>query len=133
MPFTEERKQTRLIHVGHVPIGGNAPIAVQSMTNTDTRDVSATVLQIERLSEAGCEIIRLAIPDEEAVTAFGLIRGKVEVPLIADIHFDHRLALGVLKAGADGLRINPGNIGTRNAVEKVVRACLLYTSDAADE
>jgi (E)-4-hydroxy-3-methylbut-2-enyl-diphosphate synthase len=122
MPVSEERKQTRQIHVGDVPIGGDAPIAVQSMTNTDTRNVSATVGQIERLSEAGCEIVRLAIPDEEAVTAFGLVRAKVRTPLIADIHFDHRLALGALRAGADGLRINPGNIGTRKAVERVVQA-----------
>ena len=122
MPFSENRKKTRQIRVGDIPIGGDAPIAVQSMTNTDTRDVSATVHQIERLSEAGCEIVRLAIPDEEAVTAFGVIRKKVGVPLIADIHFDHRLALGVLQAGADGLRINPGNIGTQKAVEKVVKA-----------
>jgi len=122
MPFSENRKKTRQIRVGDIPIGGDAPIAVQSMTNTDTRDVSATVHQIERLSDAGCEIVRLAIPDEEAVMAFGVIRRKVSVPLIADIHFDHRLALGVLEAGADGLRINPGNIGTQKAVEKVVRA-----------
>ncbi len=122
MPFSETRKKTRQIRVGDIPIGGDAPIAVQSMTNTDTRDVSATVHQIERLSEAGCEIVRLAIPDEEAVAAFGVIRKKVGVPLIADIHFDHRLALGVLEAGADGLRINPGNIGTQKAVEKVVKA-----------
>ena len=122
MPVSEARKQTRQIYVGDIPIGGDAPIAVQSMTNTDTRDVSSTVHQIERLSEAGCEIVRLAIPDEEAVTAFGEIRKRVNTPLIADIHFDHRLALGVLRAGADGLRINPGNIGTRKAVEKVVHA-----------
>jgi len=122
MPVSEIRKQTRQIYVGPIPIGGNAPIVVQSMTNTDTRDVSSTVHQIERLSEAGCEIVRLAIPDEEAVTAFGEIRKRVNTPLIADIHFDHRLALGVLRAGADGLRINPGNIGTRKAVEKVVHA-----------
>jgi len=122
MPVSEIRKQTRQIYVGPIPIGGNAPIVVQSMTNTDTRDVSSTVHQIERLSEAGCEIVRLAIPDEEAVTAFGEIRKRVNTPLIADIHFDHRLALGVLGAGADGLRINPGNIGTRKAVEKVVHA-----------
>jgi (E)-4-hydroxy-3-methylbut-2-enyl-diphosphate synthase len=122
MPFSKERKETRQIHVGDIPIGGDAPIAVQSMTNTDTRDVSATVRQIERLSEAGCEIVRLAIPDEEAVTAFGVIRKKVKTPLIADIHFDHRLALGALGAGADGLRINPGNIGTQKAVERVVQA-----------
>jgi (E)-4-hydroxy-3-methylbut-2-enyl-diphosphate synthase len=122
MPLSIERKKTRQIHIGDIPIGGGAPIAVQSMTNTDTRDVSATVHQIEQLSDAGCEIVRLAIPDEEAVTAFREIKKKVRVPLIADIHFDHRLALGALNAGADGLRINPGNIGSQRAVEKVVNA-----------
>ena len=122
MPLSGERKKTRQIHVGDIPIGGNAPVAVQSMTNTDTRDISATVHQIEQLSDAGCEIVRLAIPDEEAVTAFREIKKKVRTPLIADIHFDHRLALGALSAGADGLRINPGNIGSQRAVEKVVNA-----------
>ncbi len=122
MPITGVRKPTKMIHVGHVPIGGGAPIAVQSMTNTDTRNVTQTVAQIERLAEAGCEIVRLAIPDDVAVSAFAEIKKKVEPPLIADIHFDHRLALGVLKAGADGLRINPGNIGGSEAVKRVVSA-----------
>ena len=116
------RRPTKMIHVGDVPIGGGAPIAVQSMTNTDTRNVSETVAQIERLAEAGCDIVRLAIPDEAAVEAFGEIKRKVRLPLIADIHFDHRLALGVLKVGAHGLRINPGNIGGPEAVKKVVAA-----------
>jgi (E)-4-hydroxy-3-methylbut-2-enyl-diphosphate synthase len=97
-------------------------VAVQSMTNTDTREVLSTVDQITQLAEAGCEIVRLAIPDARAVEAFKEIKARVRTPLIADIHFDHRLALGVLEAGADGLRINPGNIGSRRAVEKVVRA-----------
>lgn len=122
MPFCDQRRPTRRIHVGPIPIGGGAPIAVQSMTNTDTRDVGATVRQIERLTEAGCEIVRLAVVDEEAAKAFGEIRKQVSCPLIADIHFDHRLALAALQAGADGLRINPGNIGSRKAVERVVRA-----------
>jgi (E)-4-hydroxy-3-methylbut-2-enyl-diphosphate synthase len=91
------------------------------MTNTDTRDVSSTVNQIEQLFEAGCEIVRLAIPDEDAVEAFREIKLRVHPPLIADIHFDHRLALAAIKAGADGLRINPGNIGGRKAVESVVK------------
>lgn len=116
-----KRKKTRRIYVGHIPIGGGSPIAVQSMTNTDTRDVSSTIHQIEQLSEAGCEIVRLAIPDREAVVAFKEIKSKVETPLIADIHFDHRLALATLDAGADGLRINPGNIGTHKSVAKVVK------------
>jgi (E)-4-hydroxy-3-methylbut-2-enyl-diphosphate synthase len=115
------RKKTRQIHIGSVPIGGGAPIAVQSMTNADTRDVSATVRQIKRLYEAGCEIVRLAVPDTEAAEAFAKIKPKVPLPLIADIHFDHRLAIASLKAGADGLRINPGNIGGRKAVKKILQ------------
>lgn len=114
------RRKTRRIHVGSVAVGGDAPIAVQSMTNTDTRDVQATLAQIKRLAEAGCEIVRLAVPDMDAVRAFEQIKGLVTTPLIADIHFDHRLALEAVRAGADGLRINPGNIGGVSAVEKVV-------------
>jgi (E)-4-hydroxy-3-methylbut-2-enyl-diphosphate synthase len=116
------RRKTRQIHVGNVPVGGGAPIAVQSMTNTDTRDVKATLRQIEQLQAAGCEIVRLAVPDEKAAAAFKKIRTQVNTPLIADIHFDHRLALAALEAGADALRINPGNIGGRKAIEKVIRA-----------
>ena len=115
------KRKSRRIFVGDIPIGDGAPIAVQSMTNTDTRDVKATVSQIQKLHEAGCEIIRLAIPDEAAIEAFIEIKKKVTPPLIADIHFDHRLAIAVIKAGADGLRINPGNIGGRKAVEKVIQ------------
>ena len=107
--------------MGTIPIGRGAPIAVQSMTNTDTRDVSATVGQIERLADAGCEIVRAAVPDEKAAEAFREIRSQIAIPLIADIHFDHRLALKALESGADGLRINPGNIGGRKAVEAVVK------------
>ncbi len=122
MPIHSKRKTTRRIYIGHIPVGGDSPISVQSMTNTDTRDVSLTVDQIHRLAEAGCEIVRLAIPDKEAVSAFGKIKSKVSPPLIADIHFDHRLAIAALDAGADGLRINPGNIGGREALEKVAKA-----------
>jgi (E)-4-hydroxy-3-methylbut-2-enyl-diphosphate synthase len=122
MPTNSKRKNTRRIYIGNVPIGGGAPIAVQSMTNTDTRDVAATIGQIERLSDAGCEIVRMAVPDETAATAFREIRSNVTIPLIADIHFDHRLALKALDAGADGLRINPGNISGKTAVEKIVKA-----------
>jgi len=124
MPIQTKRKKTRRIYVGNVPIGDDAPIAVQSMTGTDTRDVSATMDQINRLSEAGCEIVRLAVPDQEAANAFGKIKKDAPMPLIADIHFDHRLALAALDAGADGLRINPGNIGGRKAVAKVVKRAL---------
>lgn len=122
MSIQMKRKKTRQIHVGDVPIGGGAPIAVQSMTNTDTRDVDATLEQIQRLARAGCEIVRLAIPDKRATRTFGKIRTSSPVPLIADIHFDHRLALAVLDSGADGLRINPGNIGKKEAVWKVAKA-----------
>ena len=115
-------KKTRRIYVGDVPIGGDAPVAVQSMTNTDTRNVASTVRQIKQLAEAGCEIVRLAVIDKDAATALREIRSKVETPLIADIHFDHRLALAALDAGADGLRINPGNIGNQKTVTKVVKA-----------
>lgn len=107
--------------MGNVPIGGGAPIVVQSMTNTDTRDVSSTLGQIQQLYEAGCEIVRLAVPDLEAVEALKDIKRMAIPPLIADVHFDHRLAVAALKAGADGLRINPGNIGGPKAVKKIIR------------
>jgi (E)-4-hydroxy-3-methylbut-2-enyl-diphosphate synthase len=103
-------------------IGGGSPIVVQSMTNTDTRDVAATLAQIERLALAGCEIVRLAVPDEEAARALEPIRERSPLPLIADIHFDHRLALMALDRGVDGLRINPGNIGGEEPVRKVAEA-----------
>ncbi|MFH1480577.1 MAG: flavodoxin-dependent (E)-4-hydroxy-3-methylbut-2-enyl-diphosphate synthase [Pseudomonadota bacterium] len=115
------RKRTRKIYVGNVPIGGDAPIVVQSMTNTNTRDVSSTVQQIKQLAEAGCDIVRLAVPDRTAAEAFRKIRAQVDPPLIADIHFDHRLAIAALEAGAEGLRINPGNIGGRKAIEKILK------------
>ena len=114
------RRDTRRIHVGSVPVGGHAPIAVQSMTNTCTTDVEATVAQIHRLADAGCEIVRVAVPDGDAAVALGRIRKQVSVPVIADIHFDHRLAIAAIEAGADGIRINPGNIGSRNKVRAVV-------------
>lgn len=124
MPIQTKRKKTRRIYIGEVPIGNKAPIAVQSMTNTDTRDISKTIDQINRLSESGCEIVRLAVPDMEAAEAFREIKKKSPVPLIADIHFDHRLALAALDAGTDGLRINPGNIGSPKAVEKIAKKAL---------
>lgn len=101
-------------------IGGGAPIAVQSMTNTATQDVAATVSQIDRLIKAGCEIVRVAVPDAEAAEAVAVIKKNVSIPLIADIHFDYRLAIASARAGADGLRINPGNIGGREKVKAVV-------------
>jgi len=118
------RRPTRPIRLGTVAIGGGAPVVVQSMTNTDTRDWRASVAQIRRLEAAGCELVRVAVPDGEAVAALPLIRKHIAIPLIADIHFDHRLALGALEAGVDGLRINPGNIGGADRVKKVARLAL---------
>jgi (E)-4-hydroxy-3-methylbut-2-enyl-diphosphate synthase len=115
------RRKTRQIKIGQVAIGGEAPIVVQSMTKTDTRDIKATLSQMKRMEQEGCEIVRLAIPDEEAVEALGRIRKRVSLPLIADIHFDYRLAIASLDKGIDGLRINPGNIGSREKVREVVK------------
>ncbi len=116
-------QQTRQIQVGNVTVGGGAPVAVQSMCSTDTRDVAATLAQIETLAAAGCEIVRCAVPDEEAARAMAEIRQGCPMPLVADIHFDYRLALLALESGVDALRLNPGNIGERWKVEEVVRAC----------
>src|SRR4030065_681968 len=107
---------------GPLTIGGDAPISVQSMTKTDTRNVEATVDQIWALEAAGCELVRLAVPDEEAAAVLGTIRKQIRIPLIADIHFNYRLALQALEQGVDGLRLNPGNIGARWKVEEVGRA-----------
>jgi (E)-4-hydroxy-3-methylbut-2-enyl-diphosphate synthase len=115
-----KRKKTRQITVGKVKIGGSAPIAVQSMTNTPTQDVAATVSQIKRLQEAGCEIVRVAVPDQEAAAAVAAIKTQIDIPLIADIHFNYRLAIAAAKSGADGLRLNPGNIGGMQKVRAVV-------------
>jgi (E)-4-hydroxy-3-methylbut-2-enyl-diphosphate synthase len=120
----ERGRHTRQIHIGSVPVGGGAPVVVQSMTNTDTRDWQATVNQIRRLEDAGCEIVRVAVLDSDAVGQLPRIKGAINIPLIADIHFDHRLALGALDAGVDGLRLNPGNIGGASRVRKVVAAAL---------
>ncbi|OGR38504.1 MAG: 4-hydroxy-3-methylbut-2-en-1-yl diphosphate synthase [Desulfovibrionales bacterium GWA2_65_9] len=116
------RKKTREVRVGAVGVGGSNPVRVQSMTNVDTRDVFAATAQVCELARAGCEIVRLAVPDEEAAKALAYIRAGSPVPLIADIHFDHRLALMALEAGVDGLRINPGNIGGKAKVDAVVSA-----------
>ncbi|NCO83077.1 MAG: 4-hydroxy-3-methylbut-2-en-1-yl diphosphate synthase [Nitrospirae bacterium CG_4_10_14_3_um_filter_44_29] len=116
------RKKTRTIYVGKAAVGGGHPISVQSMTKTDTRNVKATVKQIKALEKAGCEIIRLAVPDMDAAKALGRIKKSVGIPMIADIHFDWRLALEAIKQGIDGLRINPGNIGAKWKVKEVVLA-----------
>ena len=126
MSFTIDRKKTRQIRVGEVKIGGMAPIAVQSMTNTFTQDVASTVSQIRRLEKAGCEIIRLAVADEEAANAIKPIKKKISISVIADIHFDYRLAIASARAGADGLRINPGNIGSVKKVKAVVECAKDY-------
>ncbi len=117
------RKPTRAIFIGPVQIGGGAPVVVQSMTNTDTRDVGATLGQIMRLAAAGCEVARLAIPDKEAIDSFAEIKRESPLPLIADIHFNYRLALASLEAGADAVRINPGNLGGAEKTRIVVEAC----------
>ncbi|CCO09435.1 flavodoxin-dependent (E)-4-hydroxy-3-methylbut-2-enyl-diphosphate synthase [Desulforamulus hydrothermalis] len=115
-------KKTRPVMVGSVQIGGGAPVVIQSMTNTDTRDAQATVAQINELTQAGCEVIRVAVPDQAAAAALPAIKASINIPLIADIHFDYRLALAALQAGVDGLRINPGNIGGKDKVREVVAA-----------
>ncbi len=117
----ENRRSTRVIHVGTVPIGGGHPVVVQSMTNTDTRDLNATLSQIHALEDVGCEIIRVAVPDMEAAHAISGIVKAISIPLIADIHFDWRLAVAAMEAGAHGIRINPGNLGGRDKLWKVVR------------
>ena len=120
---TIKRRQSRQIMVGAVPVGGDAPIAVQSMTNTETLDIEATVAQIQRLEAVGADIVRVSVPSIEAAEAFGEIRKRVAVPLVSDIHFDYRIALRVAELGVDCLRINPGNIGRKDRVQAVVSAC----------
>ncbi|MBM6948974.1 flavodoxin-dependent (E)-4-hydroxy-3-methylbut-2-enyl-diphosphate synthase [Mordavella massiliensis] len=116
------RNETKKIRIGDVWIGGGSPVAIQSMTNTKTEDVEATVGQIHRLEKAGCEIIRCAVPTMEAAHALGEIKKQIHIPLVADIHFDYRLAIAAIENGADKIRINPGNIGSRERVQAVVDA-----------
>jgi (E)-4-hydroxy-3-methylbut-2-enyl-diphosphate synthase len=116
------RRISKAISIGGVTVGGGAPISVQSMTKTDTRDITATIRQVKELEEYGCEIIRVAVPDPQAAEALPFIKRGIGIPLIADIHFDHRLALMALKAGVDALRLNPGNISELNRVAAVVKA-----------
>lgn len=116
---------TKQIHVGGVPIGGGAPITIQSMTNTPTQDAAATLEQIQKLAAAGCEIVRVAVPDREAAWAVGKIKEQSPIPVVVDIHFDYKLALEAVAAGADKVRINPGNIGDRDRVKAVADACRL--------
>jgi (E)-4-hydroxy-3-methylbut-2-enyl-diphosphate synthase len=116
------RKKTRVVAIGQVKIGGKNPILVQSMTNTDTRNVSATLKQIKELEKAGCEIIRVSVPDLKSAQALKAIKKKINIPLVADIHFDWRLAVESIKQGADKIRINPGNIGSDDNVKEIVKA-----------
>ena len=116
------RRVSKQIQIGDVKIGGGAPVVVQSMTNTDTRDVLSTIRQIKELEEADCELIRVAVPDMEAARALKKIKKGIKIPLIADIHFDYRLALAALDSGVDGFRLNPGNIGDHEQIKQVVLA-----------
>ena len=118
-----KRRKSRQIMVGTVPVGGDAPISVQSMTNTETCDVDATLAQINAIAEAGADIVRVPVPSMDAAEAFKLIRQQSPVPLVADIHFDHKIALKVAEYGVDCLRINPGNIGKEQKVREVIAAC----------
>ena len=111
---------TKQVNCGGVLIGGGAPVSIQSMTNVDTRDTDRLVRQIDELADAGCEIVRCAIPDMTAAESFGRARKRVRVPLVADIHFDYRLAIAAIENGADKIRINPGNIGSLDRVRAVV-------------
>jgi (E)-4-hydroxy-3-methylbut-2-enyl-diphosphate synthase len=121
--YNTQKRKTKKINLRTIAIGGDSPISVQSMTKTDTRNISATVQQIEKLAEGGCEIIRIAIPDMQACQAFKEIRNQTDMPLVADIHFDYHLAIKAAEFGADKIRINPGNIGSRQRIKKIVDAC----------
>ena len=124
MDYNSYRRKTTSIKVGGVGIGGNNPISIQSMTNTDTHDHDATYRQIRALEDAGCDIVRLAVPDIEAAEVFSEMKRRgVTIPMVADIHFNYKIALAAIEAGADKIRINPGNIGSREKTEAVVRAC----------
>ncbi len=116
------RTKTRPVKVGNLTIGGNNEVVVQSMTTTKTHDVEATVAEIKRLEEAGCQIVRVACPDMRAAEAIADIKAQINIPLVVDIHFDYKLALKAIEGGADKIRINPGNIGKRHKVEAVVKA-----------
>ena len=120
------REDTKVIQIGGVKIGGGYPIAIQSMTNTKTEDVKITVAQILALEKAGCDIIRCAVPTMEAAKALSAIKKEIHIPLVADIHFDYKLAIAAIENGADKIRINPGNIGGMDRVQKVVEKAKEY-------
>lgn len=126
--YNDYRRVSREIRVGGVIIGGTSPISIQSMTNTDTHDIEATYNQVVRLQDAGCNIIRITAPDLESVSTFTELKNRgVDIPLVADIHFDYKIAVAVAKAGVDKIRINPGNMGNRDKVREVVAACKEYS------
>ena len=126
--YNDYRRVSREIRVGGVIIGGTSPISIQSMTNTDTHDVEATYNQVIRLRDAGCDIVRITAPDLDSVSTFAELKSRgVDIPLVADIHFDYKIAIAVAKAGVDKIRINPGNIGNRDKVREVVAACKEYS------
>jgi (E)-4-hydroxy-3-methylbut-2-enyl-diphosphate synthase len=116
------RRKTRSVKVGNLEIGGNAPISVQSMTNTDTKNISDTVSQIKRMEKEGCELVRVAVPDLESCYSLTLIKKEISIPLVADIHYDYKLALKSIEFGVDGLRINPGNIGNSEKIKLVIKS-----------
>ncbi|MGQ0792592.1 MAG: flavodoxin-dependent (E)-4-hydroxy-3-methylbut-2-enyl-diphosphate synthase [Deltaproteobacteria bacterium] len=116
------RRPSRQIKIGRVKIGGGAPVSVQTMTKTDTRDVAATVAEIRRIESAGCDVVRLAVPDMDAARALGEIKKQTSIPIVSDIHFDYKLALEAIRQGVDGMRINPGNIGSKARIKAVVDA-----------
>jgi len=118
-----KRRESRKIYVGNVPVGGDAPISVQSMTNSKTNDVQSTLKQIKQLEDAGADIVRVSVPDQDAADAFFKIKKESNIPLVADIHFDHMMALEAVKARADCIRINPGNIGKEEKIKQVISAC----------
>ena len=122
--MTPHRQQTAAISIGRVPIGGGAAVSVQSMTNTLTSDAEATIAQIQALAAAGCDIVRVSIPDAESLAAFAAIKRAATIPVVADIHFDYQLAIGAIEAGADAIRINPGNIGAKDKVKAVAKAAI---------
>lgn len=120
------REKTRVIRIGDRVIGGGNPVLIQSMCNTKTQDVAETVSQIKALTEAGCDIIRVAVPDMEAAAALKQIKKQISIPLVADIHFDYRLAIASIESGADKIRINPGNIGSADRVRAAVEKAREY-------
>lgn len=120
------RHKTKMIHIGNIAVGGKAGVSIQSMCNTDTKDVAKTLAQIQQLKDAGCDIVRLAVVDKQAAKALKLIKEQTDIALVADIHFDYKLALAAIMAGADGLRINPGNIGSQDKIRQVVQMAAEY-------